>query len=132
MQRRAATLVDALQEAQRPEADRAVRKRVAEVLDDVERDRNMEPGGDALAMVVGVQAACRIPVLRHPAARLRVESARHHQRSAREARLELERDRDHRLRGGAAAVEEHEQVLCRVLWGGREAEDPAGGHWKNW
>src|SRR5256885_5328450 len=46
MQRRAATLVDALQEAQRPEADRAVRKRMAEVLDDVERDRNMEPGQD--------------------------------------------------------------------------------------
>src|SRR5438445_351714 len=84
------------------------------------------PRSSTMSSVTGTWSPARTR-----AARLRVESARHHQRRAREARLELERDRDHRLRGGAAAVEEHEQVLGRVLWGGREAEDPAGGHWKN-
>ena len=44
MKRGAAAFVDALQQAQRAEADRAVRKRVAEILDDVERDRDMQAG----------------------------------------------------------------------------------------
>ena len=65
----------------------------------------------ALAMVVAVQAARRVPVLRRAAARVGIEAARHHQRRARKARLELERDRDHRLRGRAAAVQEDEQVV---------------------
>src|SRR5688572_22055020 len=47
MQRRATPLVDALQEPERPEADRAVRQRVAEVLDDVERDGHVKAGEHA-------------------------------------------------------------------------------------
>ena len=43
MQRRPAALVDALQQAQRAEADRLVRERVAQVLHDVERHRHVQP-----------------------------------------------------------------------------------------
>src|SRR6202165_4193448 len=93
--------------------------------------RTVQHRGDALAMFVVVQAARWIPVLRHAAARLRVEAARHHQRGARKARLELECNRDHRLRSGAAAMQEHEQALDRVLWSGCKAENPAGRHWEN-
>ena len=84
--------------------------------------------GDALAMVVAMQPARWIPVLGRAAARVRIESARHDERRSREARLELECDRDHRLRSGAAAVQEDEQVMCWLLFRGGEAENPAGGH----
>ena len=47
---------------------------------------------------------------------------------AREAGLELERDRDHRLGGGAAAVEEDEQVIRPAFCGGPEAKNAAGRH----
>ena len=42
MQRGAPALVDSLQKAQRSQADRPVGERVAEVLDDVERDRHVQ------------------------------------------------------------------------------------------
>src|SRR5687768_3124140 len=42
----AAALVDSLQQAQGAEADGAVRERMAEVLDDVERDRHVQAGQD--------------------------------------------------------------------------------------
>ena len=85
-------------------------------------------GRDALAMVVAVQAARRIPVLRRAAARVRIEAARHDERRARETRLEFERDRNHRLRGGAAAVQEDEQVVGLAIRRGGEAENPARRH----
>src|SRR6185295_13901955 len=59
---------------------------------------------------------------------IRVEAARHHQRSARKTGLKLERDRNHRLGGGAAAMQEDEQVVRAVLLRRGKAVNPARGH----
>ena len=79
-------------------------------------------------MVVAMQAARRVPILRGAAAGVGIEAARDYQRGARKARLELERDRNHGLRSGAAAVQEYEQVFRFLFLRGGEAEDPTGGH----
>src|ERR1041385_4587079 len=49
-------------------------------------------------------------------------------RGAREAGLEPERDRDHRLRGRAAAVQKDEQMARGTVRSWREAKDPARRH----
>src|SRR5687767_6718027 len=86
----AAPFVDALQETQRPQADRAVRERVAEVLDDVERDRHVQASEHARS-ALGIDA-------RHH----RVVLAVHEMDARRDARAEFRvlrearRERDHR------------------------------------